>query len=146
MPVDRQLGFEAVVYVGADAAASTATILLGGVTKINPPEWARDAVDVTDSDSPSRTREFIPGLADAGEMTIELNFDPNHATETEILEMMGEKTARLWEIKMTQFATGKKMQFRGFLIAKGPATPQDAQITQSITVKVTGAITWLATP
>lgn len=140
--VEKVIGFETEAYVGVDPAAVTATVKIGGVVSISSPEWSRDTVDVTDSDSASRTREFIPGLADAGELTIEVHFDPNHATETEVIEMMGEKTARLWEVRWPQFATKQKCSFRALLTGKAPAAPLDDKAVQSLKFKVTGPMTW----
>src|SRR5690349_8645480 len=47
------------------------------VTSITPPGVTRDAPDASHMSSPDGYREFIAGMADAGEVEIEYNFVPD---------------------------------------------------------------------
>ena len=62
--------------------------VLAEVTNITPPALARDMVDATHTESPQKWREFIPGLRDAGEVTLELNFLPDGAAITKLLALI----------------------------------------------------------
>ena len=46
------------------------------VTNLTPPGRTRDTVDATHLESPDGYKEYIPGLKDAGEATLTINFDP----------------------------------------------------------------------
>lgn len=56
---------------------SAAYVYVAEVTSITPPSWTRDTVDATHLESPDSAKEYIPGLIDAGEATITINFKPS---------------------------------------------------------------------
>jgi predicted secreted protein len=51
-------------------------VAIGKVTGVNGPEIERETYDVTAHDSEDGWREFIGGLKDGGEVSINLNYDP----------------------------------------------------------------------
>src|SRR5690625_2086257 len=53
---------------------------LGEVVNIEGGSDDTDRSDVTHRQSPNRRREFIGGLIEGGEITVELNFAPNDST------------------------------------------------------------------
>lgn len=60
-----------------DGATPTETFAtIGNVTSVSGPEIERETYDVTAHDSIDGWREFIGGLKDAGEVSIEVNYDP----------------------------------------------------------------------
>ncbi|MEU0245171.1 phage tail tube protein [Streptomyces sp. NPDC006235] len=59
-----------------DGAPTEAFVTIGKVTGVNGPEIERETYDVTAHDSVDGWREFIGGLKDAGEVSINLNYDP----------------------------------------------------------------------
>src|SRR5688572_18344471 len=50
--------------------------VIGEITSISHPKLARDAIDASGIGTPGGWREFVPGMKDAGEVTIEMNFVP----------------------------------------------------------------------
>jgi predicted secreted protein len=61
----------------SDMATPTPTFTtIGNVTSLSGPEIERETYDVTAHDSANGWREFIGGLKDAGEVTINVNYDP----------------------------------------------------------------------
>lgn len=61
----------------SDMATPTATFTtIGNVTNVSGPETERETYDVTAHDSVDGWREFIGGLKDGGEVSLELNYDP----------------------------------------------------------------------
>src|SRR5687768_14631115 len=54
---------------------------LGEVISITPPSRAIDIIDATHMASPSRIREFITGLIDPGEASVEMNYVPGGTTD-----------------------------------------------------------------
>ena len=59
------------------AVSPTAWTTVAEVGNITPPSFARDAQDATHTESTEGWREFIPGLKDGGEISVELNFVPD---------------------------------------------------------------------
>ena len=55
---------------------STTYTYVAEVVSLKPPGWTRDTVEVTHLGSPDSAKEYIPGLIDAGEATITINFTP----------------------------------------------------------------------
>jgi hypothetical protein len=58
---------------------STTYVYVAEVVSLTPPGWTRDTVEVTHLESPDSAKEYIPGLIDAGEATITVNFKPIQA-------------------------------------------------------------------
>ncbi len=74
--------FGGVVKIGSSNPPSTTLV---GVTDIAPPNYTRDAVDVTAHDSPGGAMEFIPdGVYDPGDLSITLNHIADSATDQAI--------------------------------------------------------------
>lgn len=61
----------------SDMATPTATFTtIGNVTNVSGPEIERETYDVTAHDSANGWREFVGGLKDGGEVSIDVNYDP----------------------------------------------------------------------
>ena len=58
---------------------------LAEITNLTPPNMSVDDIEVTHMQSPDRTKEFIAGLADPGEMSLEMNFIPGSSSDDLIL-------------------------------------------------------------
>lgn len=137
------IGHGTVIRVAATMAATTATVALGRVRSLNPPPYARDAVDVTSMESAELTREFIPGLIDRGEVTVELIWVPGDATDDILRAMLTEREPRLFEIAFPQIVSPvPTCSFRGFVTAFDPTVELEGEMTASVTMKVTGIPTW----
>lgn len=108
------------------------------VTNISWPGYARDAVDGTHMTSPDTFREYIAGLMDAGEVTIEINFVPS-ATDVIVAAMVA--GAGQFQI---EHANGVKLQFSAIVTGYEAAVPLDDKMTASATFKVTGKPTAVA--
>ena len=108
---------------------------------ITPPSWARDAVDATHSESPNRRREFIPGLVDEGEVTLEMNLIPGSAT---FALQRGEFSIHESGTYRLVFTNGDTWTFDGFATGLEPDAPLDDKMTVSMTYKLTGESTYAA--
>jgi predicted secreted protein len=100
-----------------------------------------DTIDVTAHDSPSGFREFIAGLADAGEVTIEMIFDPDNATQALLRTDLTSRTATTYTVTMSEPTTPQTWAFTGIVTAFEPSAPVDGALTVSVTIKITGVVT-----
>ncbi len=137
-----RLGYGLILKVGANPAAVTATVTLGGLTNIPPPPFSREMVDVTAHDSPGGFREFIGGLKDPGEFSPTLNWIPGDATDLVLIAMQAENEPRLFEWTAPQVSPDRICTFRGLLSAWEPTGEVEGALTASITLRVTSVPVW----
>lgn len=135
-----EIGYGAELRVGATTAATSATVVLGGVKNLPPPPFTRDLIDVTSNTSPNATREFIPGLKDPGELSFEINWVPGNSTDAVFQAMLLEQDPRVFEVRYTQVTPNVAFTFSAFLTGYEADAPMDDAMTASVTLKVTGAV------
>lgn len=109
------------------------------VVSITPPQMSRDTPDATHLASPDGYREFISGLRDGGEISLELNFVPADATQT-LLRTDFDGDAPV-DYQIT-FPDTSNVTATAFVTALSPSVPLDDKMALSVTLKVTGKPTW----
>ena len=121
------------------AAGTTLTYdsqLLGDVTSISAPSVSISTIEATDLDSTWKT--FIAGLRDGGDVTFELNYNPSGADHQALLADIGgggkDFTITWSDLKTT---TGN-----GIITSFTTTAGMDDKLTASVTLKVTGAVTF----
>jgi len=76
------IGIESKVSISPVPATANSYVQLVGVNSMDLPNPETEEIDVTHFGSPNRTREFISGLSDAGEVSVEMNWVPGSPTDT----------------------------------------------------------------
>jgi len=129
MPTSAAIGYNTIfsIYNGS------AYVAVSEVTSITWPGYARDAIDATTMSSEDRHREFIAGLIDAGEVTIEMNYVPSHADV--VLAALLSSTTGAYKITAN---SGVNVTFNAIVTAYAPQAPVDDKMTASATFKITG--------
>jgi predicted secreted protein len=129
------IGYGSLLEVSTDNGATWAEV--AEVTNITPPSDTVDSIDVTHMQSPNRTREFIPGLADPGECSIEMNFIPGAATDVQLRTLKANGTKAKWRITWPNAVI---WVFSGFVTGVEATGPVDDKMAVTATIKVTGAV------
>ena len=112
---------------------------IGNVISMSGPNQTRDSIDISTMDSTGKWREFIPGMLDAGEMTFEVNYDAvSEQTANDLNTALADATPEEWTITFAGSAQGTWV-CTGFVTALGFGSPFDDKLTQSVTIKFTGA-------
>jgi predicted secreted protein len=145
---DGVLGHGAELEVSANTAFTTVTTI-GNIISIGGPEQSRDAIDKSTMDSTNKWREFIPGLLDAGEVTVEINYDGTAAGTADKLNTMFTNSAQYFRVTVNDLTTASSKSYyqsAGFLTGLGHAIPHDDKVTQSVTIKLTGQPTYTDNP
>lgn len=124
-------GYGVAITFGGDAV---------GETMITGPENSRDQLDATTNDSASASREFIPGLKDGGEVTLEGNWVPADAGQVALLASYNNGTTAA--VVITYPSTSGTCSFNGFVSNWAVSSPHDEKLTFSATIKVTGPVTY----
>ncbi len=110
-----------------------------GEAKYTLPEPVADMLDATTNDSTNCKREFIAGLGDEGEVTIEGNYVPDDAGQAALRTGLG-GVAKACVITLPSGAG--TLSFNGLVSRFSIQAPHDDILTFSSTVKITGPITY----
>jgi predicted secreted protein len=108
---------------------------LGQITNISPPSLTRDTIDATHMQSPSRFREFISGLRDAGEVTIQFDYIRGDANDTALQSDYNSDTSRNYRIV---YPGGQTWTFNAFLTSYTIDVPVDGKVAATCTFKING--------
>lgn len=126
---------------GTTLAGGTAGTI-GNILSVDIGGRARDSLDSSDMDSTDKFREFISGMADEGDLTVEVNYDGANAGIADALDTAYQLgTAETWTIT---WPDGSTFVCSGFITSLGVATPFEDKITQSLTIKLSGKGTYSA--
>lgn len=134
---------------GNDVAPGGDTFdLIAGVSNIGGPGLALDTLDGTAHDSPNGVEEVVASIIRTGEVTIDINYDPNSATHKGVssggidglayaLMNRSKKNFQLiWPV-----TPSAQWAFKALVTAFEPGAPYDDLLTASVTLKVTGVPT-----
>jgi hypothetical protein len=142
MPGKAALGM-VVAFGTATGTATTAT--LTNVTNISGLGGDVEEIDVTSHDSSGNYREFVASFIDAGEVTLDLNFDPNQtthrATAGGILYLRDQRTIVPWKLTFPGSPV-HSVSFQGFVKGAPFDLPFDDKQSATVTVRVSGSATW----
>ncbi len=133
MPSNTTIGYQISlgIWNGVSAYNNVAEI-----TNVSPPQYSRDAVEATHQQSANGFREYIPGLLDAGEVPLEINYVPTPSDP--ILTAM---RAGLTQFRIS-LPNNVTCTFSGIITAFNPDTPLDGKMSANITIKVSGMPVW----
>lgn len=126
------IGYNTLFQTGNDASPQTFTTL-AEVTGITPPSIARDTVDATHMQSPDKWREFVMGLKDGGEVSVEMNY-----TKANMAAVMAEFDSDVIKDRRIVFPDGSVWDFAAGCTGFEPEAPVDDKIVASATFKVSG--------
>ena len=115
---------------------------IGNIGSIGGPSETKDSIEISTMDSTTKSREFIPGMLDAGEITCELNYDGAAAGTGNDLNTLYLSTATDLEWVIT-FADTSSYHCVGFITALGHSIPYDDKVSQSVSIKLSGVPTFL---
>lgn len=117
---------------GAEPEVFTA---IANATNITAPGLARNTIDVSAHDSPNKYMEFVGGMIDPGEVSIDVNYDPTeHDTLVADLE---DEDPRNYELVFPDTAN-TTWSFAAVLTGFEATAPYDDKLTATLTYKVSG--------
>ena len=108
------------------------------------PQPTTEFQDVTNLDSDNRTREFVKGLIDPGEITLAANYTSN-GWEQQVADQ-ARADAIFYRVTMPTLAAqtaGDVFTFRGFPTPSIQADDVGTPISMSITIRITGPVTFV---
>jgi predicted secreted protein len=119
-------------------APGTTYETIANVTSIGGPERTRETIDVTSHDSPDGWMEFIGGLKDGGEISLDVNYDPAETTH-DLDDDFDDVLPRNYRIVLLPDTDDEHTwQISGILTQLGDEFPYDDKMARTMTIKVTG--------
>lgn len=102
----------------------------------------REFVETTNQDSTNSRREYIGGLIDVEELTIEMNSldSVNGPGQANLKAMLDETTPRWWRIRETTVSPVKVYYVQAFVSKHGITRPLGDKKVRTITLRLTGPI------
>lgn len=119
---------------------------LAEVRNISGPNTSVDTTDVTPHSSSTPWRHHVATLIDGGEVTLDINFLPDAADQAALRTDMLARTKRNFRIEWPTLPTAHRAAFAAFVTGHSPGAPHDGELSASITLKITGAVTFAAVP
>lgn len=117
---------------GADPEVFTA---IGNTTNIEGPGIERETIDVTAHDSTDAWREFLGGLKDGGEVSVDLNYDPSK--HDALVADFDDEEPRNYQLVFPDSGS-TTWSFAAILTEFNPEAPHDDKLAASLTFKVSG--------
>lgn len=111
------------------------------VTDIGGPGRARELVDVTHYESPDDYREHMPTLKDGQEVTLELQWVPDNATQSVLFDDLEDGVKSNYQM---YFAGEHGQSFAAYVTNIDHVTPLDDIMKLNVTFKISGPITDIA--
>lgn len=135
-PYSAKLGLETEIRVFIDPAY----VSIPYAMDINMPGITFDTVETTSNTSPNGFREYIPGLADGGEITFTINWHDDEESHQELWDIQQAREVVAFQVAFPQFETNNLFDFDAFVTGLPVSSPIDDRVTQAITLKITGNI------
>lgn len=136
MASTADVGYGTLFKIGDGATPTEIFTKIGTITNLKPLSVSRDSIDVTHNESSNRFREFIPGLRDGGEISFDIQLDPDGADLDTLYN--DEFNSQTVGNKQILFADGTDFTFAGFCTKIDADTPTDDKMMLSVTYKVSG--------
>lgn len=136
---DATIGLGTILAYG-DGGSPETFRTLAEVTDLTGPGMSRETPDATHMLSPDGYREFLGGLKDGGELTVECNHLPNDASQdssTGVLALFESGDKRTWRITFPTTPT-VIWEMDAVVSAFEPSFPLDDKLGLSVTLKVSG--------
>lgn len=111
---------------------------IANVTSIGGPERKRETIDVTAHDSPGQWMEFIGGLKDGGEISLDINYDPAEATH-DLDDDFDDESPRNYRVVILPGTEDEyTWQLTGIMTGLSDEFPYDDKMARTMTIKVSG--------
>ncbi|MGW6243865.1 phage tail tube protein [Streptomyces roseolus] len=128
-------GFGTLLKRGDGATPTEVFTAIANATNISGPNLSRNTIDVTAHDSPNRHMEFVGGLINPGEVSIDINYDPDiHDTLVEDLE---DEDPRNYQMVFPAPITAT-WAFAAVMTGFQQTAPFDNKLTATLTFQVSG--------
>ena len=123
-----------------DAASPEVFTALAEVIGVGGPGLSMGTVETTHAASTNAWKTYIAGLLEAGEVSVDLAFEPADATQDETTGLLSKMKARAAANFQIIFPDGNTTtwEFPALVTNFEPTEPLEDRATASVTLKITG--------
>jgi predicted secreted protein len=141
---DARIGYGATYEIWDASLTTPAFVALEEVISITPGEAETDRVEVTHMQSPGRRREYVSGMIDSGEASVEINWLPGSATDLLIRGLLTSGATVEHRITLPANADGDRvtLTYDAQITGYSKSIPMDDRLTATVTIAVSGEETW----
>jgi hypothetical protein len=126
-------------FARGDGASPEAFTAVGDVTSLNGPNITKDEIEVTALDSTAK--EFLGALDDPGEITLELNWNPQDTEHVNLRTDAEGSTARNYRITWSDLSS-TNVTFSAEVMEFSITAEANDAVKASVRLKINGALTW----
>lgn len=131
-------GFGTLFKRATNLSPGTTFEVIANVTNIGGPARTRETIDVTAHDSPGQWMEFIGGLKDGGEISLDINYDPAELTH-DLDDDFDDDVARNYQVVILPGTEDEHTwALKGVMTELSDEFPYDDKMSRTMTIKVTG--------
>jgi len=123
-----------------DGASPEVFTTVAQVVTIGGPSLAQDPIDVTNHSSLEAWKEFVGGLKDGGEVSLEINYDPatpTHNATAGLIKSLEDQTVDNYQIVFSDTAN-TTWTIPALVTGFETGAPVDGKLSASVTLKVSG--------
>lgn len=139
MDEDGAIGYGAEFEVRDGTQSDSDWVSLGLITNLTPPNDTVDQIDITHMQSPGRRKQYVAGLSDPGEMSLDLNYMPGRPTDEFVIAWRRSGETRESRIKYPT-TTSLVDTFPTFVSSYAPGIPAADKMTATLGLKVAGDV------
>lgn len=121
----------------------TSLVTINNITGFQGPGGSASVIDV--SNLASSAKEKLIGLADEGQFTFDLNYDPDDAGHTALRGARTTRTRSEFVVTFTDTAGGSSAttaRFYGYVLEFRVSGAVDQQVKAACSIEIDGAVTW----
>lgn len=122
---------------GTTAVTTAVGSILGQVVGFNGPSGSAGKIDVTNLGSTAK--EFLMGIRDEGEISLDVIYDPADAGQAGAFADRGTRTRRAWGIALTD-GSSNLIKGLGYMSGFAVTGAVDDAVKASLTISITGAV------
>ena len=126
------------VTLAVSSGSPTTFANIGNITAIKGPGGAAAVIDITNLDSSAK--EKMMGLPDEGQITVDINYDPDNVQHTLLRTARRARTRLEFRLTLTD-TTNTVLTFFGYCIGFSIDAGVDAAVKAAITIEVDGPVT-----
>ena len=123
------------------ASPTSALVAIEEVYSVSNVGKTNQLVEVTNFDSAVGTKEYIAGLAEGDEITVEANYIPGATNQPKAMTLVDNGSSRTCVLTYTGSSPQKKFTFTGVFIGYSVAPSPTERNSIRYTIKISGAVT-----
>lgn len=135
------IGWGAKIRIGR-GPTPTFTALVG-LGDFDFPQAQAEDIDVTSHSSPNRTKEYIPGIIDNGELTVPIDYIPN-SDQDKLLRFL-QQTGEMIQIEITPAGVTTPEIYAGYVRQYQRSAPVQGKSTGTLGFRINGIVSGQAT-